>query len=100
MTTFSSLAPAFVAYISLMLADFIRTSRADTPPKRRFVSGFLINIAWWLFPLYALAQMYVVTQKVAGNFTFLQMISAIAITESLIGTYIGKIIEEFFKKEK
>lgn len=55
-------------------------------------------MVWWLFPLYALAQMYVVTQKVEGNFTFLQMISAIAITESLIGTYIGKIIEEILRK--
>jgi hypothetical protein len=99
-TTFSSLAPAFVAYISLMLSDFIRQSHTDAVPKRRYVSGFLVNIAWWLFPIYALAQIYVVKQKVTGDMSFLQMNAALALTETLIGTYIGRIVEEFFKKEK
>ena len=99
-TTFSSLAPAFVAYLSLMLSDFIRQSRTDAVPKRRYVSGFLVNIAWWLFPIYALAQIYVVKQKVTGDFSFLQMNAALALTETLIGGYIGRIVEEFFKKEK
>ena len=99
LTTFSSLAPAFVAYITLMLSDFIRQSRVDAVPKRRYVSGFLVKIVWWLFPIYALAQIYVVKQKVTGDFSFLQMNTAIALTETLIGGFIGRIIEEFFKKE-
>ena len=100
MTAFSSLAPAFVAYVSLMLSDFIRLNKADAVPKRRYVSGFLVNIAWWLFPIYAIAQIYVIKQKVTGDLSFLQMNAALALTETLIGGYIGRIVEEFFKKEK
>jgi hypothetical protein len=99
MATLGSLMPAFVGYVSLMLSDFIRQSRNQLLPKRRFVSGFLANIAWWLFPIYAIAQIYIISQKVIdGN--VLKMNTSLALCETMIGIYIGRMVEEFFKKEE
>ena len=100
MAAFSALAPPFVAYISIMLGDMLRQHREQTQrPVRRFVSGGLINVAWWLFPLYALAQMYIINQKVQGDFTFHQMSAGLAVVEGLLGGYIGQIVMGFFKKD-
>ncbi|MBC7777485.1 MAG: hypothetical protein H7246_18780, partial [Phycisphaerae bacterium] len=73
LTAFSALAPAFVAYISLMLADYLRIQRDHGPPRRRYVSGTLTKVAFWLFPLYALAQMFIVGRKAQGALSFAQM---------------------------
>lgn len=95
--TLGSLMPAFVGYVSLMLSDFIRQNRENALPKRRYVSGFLVNIAWWLFPLYAIAQIYIISQKIVdGN--ILKMNMSLALCETMIGVYIGRMVEEFFKK--
>lgn len=98
LTAFSALAPAFVAYISLMLADYLRAHREQAPPRRRYVSGILVKVAFWLFPLYALAQMYIVGRKAQGAFTFAQMNMALALVESVLGGYVGQIVQAFFKK--
>lgn len=96
-TTFSALLPAFVAYVSLMIKDFAQANQDDLP-ARRYAPARLATIAWWLFPIYTLAQVYIVYLKVTGAITFAQMTVAIAGVESVLGGYIGDIVTSLFKK--
>ena len=99
MTAFSALSPAFVAYISLMLADYLRAHHEDQPlHRRRYVSVTLTRVSYWLFPLYTLAQMYIVGQKAQGALSFAQMNVMLALVESVLGGYVGQIVQAFFKK--
>ena len=100
LTAFSALTPAFVAYISLMLADYLRAHRENAVLRRRYVSGTLTKVAFWLFPLYALAQMFIVGRKAQGVLSFAQMTMALALVESVLGGYVGQIVQAFFKKEE
>ena len=96
-TAFSALLPAFVAYISLMIKDFAQVNENEWPAKR-YAPARLVTIAWWLFPIYTLAQAYIVYLKVTGSITFAQMTVAIAGVESVLGGYIGDIVTSLFKK--
>jgi Effector-associated domain 11 len=100
LTAFSVLAPTFVAYISLMIADYLRTHREQVKSRRRYVSGMLTRLAFWLFPIYALAQIIIIGKKPSGDLSFAQMNAALAIVESILGGYVGQIVQAFFKKEE
>lgn len=99
MAAFGLLAPALAAYGSVILSDYIRAHRDGSAPKRRFVSGPLVRIAFWVFPLYAVALLYCIEQKAKSNFSFAEMSTGLALVESLLGGYVGQIVGAFFKKE-
>ena len=92
------LTPAFAAYGSVILSDYLRAHREGTV-KRRFVSGPLVRIAFWVFPVYALALLYFIEQKAKSNFSFAEMNTGLALVESLLGGYVGQIVGAFFRKE-
>lgn len=98
MAALGLLAPALAAYGSVILSDYIRAQREGIP-KHRFVSGPLVRIAFWVFPVYALALLYCIEQKAKSNFSFVEMNTGLALVESLLGGYVGQIVGAFFKKE-
>ncbi len=93
------LIPALAAYGSVILSDYMRAHREGSHPKRRFVSGPLVRIAYWIFPIYAFALLYFIEQKAMSNLSFAEMNMGLALVESLLGGYVGQIVGTFFKKE-
>lgn len=93
------LAPVFVTYLSAMLADYIRQHQQEATGIKRYVSGPLVGVAYWLIPLHALALIYVIEMKAATEITFAEMNTGLALVETLLGGYIGQIVFAFFKKE-
>ena len=96
--TMALLAPVFVAYLSAMLADYLRQHQQDTIGIKRYVSGPLVGTAYWLVPLHALALMSVIEMKAATEITFAEMNTGLALVETLLGGYVGQIVFSFFRK--
>lgn len=97
-STAAILAPAFAAYLSVMLADYLRQAKGaiETP---RYVNGPLITFAYWLFPLYALALWWLLRAKAAGYISFASLTLWLGLVESVLGGYIGQIVQALFRKE-
>lgn len=95
--TVSLLAPVFVAYVSIMIADYIRVHQEDALPVRRYVSGPLVTTAYWLLPLYALALRYIIGLK-GDELTYEEMNTGLSLVETVLGGYVGQIVYAFFKK--
>ncbi|MFT4761605.1 MAG: hypothetical protein ACI9LN_003588 [Saprospiraceae bacterium] len=96
--TLGLLAPALAAYFSAILADYIKAQKAQKP-DRRFVSGPLVTMAYWAFPIYALALILFLEMKVKGTFSMAEMNAGLGIVEAVLGGYVGRIVYSFFKKE-
>jgi len=92
------LVPAFAAYGSVIFSDYLRAQR-EGAPKRRFVSGPLVRIAFWVFPVYAVALLYFIEQKAKSNFSFAEMNTGLVLVESMLGGYVGQLVGAFFKKD-
>lgn len=99
------LLPAFTAYTTVMLGDFIRNRHKPVlPPAFALrVSPTLRLITWIVFPIYVLALHWVIGEKAAGmladdpKINFESMIAWLAIAESAFGIYLGQIIHALFK---
>lgn len=91
------LVPAFAAYLFVMFDDTLRRGASPLP---RYVSGPLVRIAYWLLPAYALALMFLLELKVMNTLTFTEMTTGLALVESVLGGYVGKIVQAFFRKEE
>lgn len=96
--TAALLAPALAAYISVMLADYLRQHHSDISyPK--YISGPLVTFSYWLFLIYFISLLLFIEMKVSGRLSFTQMNFWLALVESVLGGYIGQIVFSFFKKE-
>ena len=98
LATGSLLAPAFAAYLSVILADYLRAHRAAETGARRFAAGPLVAFGWWLFPLYVVVLLWFINRKAVGDLSFAQMNVGLGLVESGLGGYVGQIVMSFFKK--
>ncbi len=98
-STATLLAPAFAAYISVMIADYLRQSK-DRDPVPRYMAGPLVTFSYWLFPIYAFLLIIFMENKAAGNLSYSGMNFWIALVESVLGGYIGQIVFALFKREQ
>lgn len=107
MATISLLLPAFTAYTTVMLGDFIKhRNRPHVPaafaPR---VSRTLSTITWVVFCVYVLALHWIIGEKAAGTLAddpqanYESMTAWLAIVESAFGIYVGQIISEVFKSD-
>lgn len=96
--TAALLAPAFAAYISVMLADYLRQTKT-TAIATRYVSGPLITFAFWLFPFYPMILIFILNGKPAERWDFGGMMLWLGLAESVLGGYIGQIVQALFKKD-
>jgi hypothetical protein len=70
------------------------------PPTRRVVSGPLVNIAYALMPLYALAMWYVLQMGIIWrDWNFATMTAVMSGLETAFGGLIAKVVAVFFKSE-
>jgi len=98
-STAALLAPALAAYLSVILADYIRQSSGKRAPTTEYVAGPLVTISWFLFPVYAIALLLLIRAKPAGVISFGAMSLWLGLVESGLGGYIGQIVHALFKKE-
>lgn len=92
------LAPALAAYGAVVFSDYLQMHQ-DGIPKKRFVSGPLVNIILGVFVLYLMSLLFCIEQKAKEHFTFTQMTAGLVLIESMLGGYVSKVIGAFFKKE-
>lgn len=92
------LAPALAAYISVMLADYLRQHQKDPQPPK-YLSGPLVTFSYFLFPFYGLLLFVFIELKANSSFSFTQMNIWLALVESVLGAYVGQIVFSFFRKE-
>jgi hypothetical protein len=98
-STLAILGPTFGAYISVMLADYLRSQKEAPRPERRMVLAPVLKLAYWLFPAYILSIIFVIKLKIVGDLNLGEMNSALAMVETLLGGYVGQIVFAFFNKE-
>lgn len=105
MATISLLLPAFTAYTTVMVGDFIKNRHKPHLPAAFAprVSRTLQTITWIVFPVYVLALHWTIGEKAAGlladdpQANYESMTAWLAIVESMFGIYVGQIIHEVFK---
>lgn len=97
--TAALLAPALAAYITVVLADYLREHKNGDPQAPRYISGPLVSFAYWLFPAYAVLLVLLIELKAATLLSFVQMNTWLALVESVLGGYIGQMVHALFRKE-
>ena len=99
-TSISLVAPMFVAYTTVIVKYIIKTKNL-TSTKARKTSGPFIFIAF-LFPTLFIALLitlvYLKTHNV-GFATFEQFKTMLALSEILLGVYIGQVVFSLFDKK-
>lgn len=97
--TATLLAPALAAYITVVLADYLRKQKQpDQPP--RYISGPLVSFAYLLIPFYAGFLILFIELKAGTWITFSQMNTWLALVESVLGGYIGQMVHALFKQSE
>ncbi len=107
MATIALLLPAFTAYTTVMLGDFIKNRHQPTLPAAFAprVSSTLVWITWIVFPIYVFALHWIIGEKAAGfladdsKANYESMTNWLAVVESAFGIYVGQIIHAVFKRE-
>lgn len=105
MATISLLLPAFTAYTTVMLGDFIKNRHKPAIPAAFAprVSRTLSMITWMVFPIYVLILHWIVGKKAAGTLAdnaqanYESMTGWLAVAESAFGVYVGQIVHAVFK---
>ena len=97
--TVALLAPTLSAYISVMLADYLRTAQRLDTRGLRYVDGPLVHFSLFLFPLYFLALYYFIDLKARSVLSFAEMNLWLGLVETGLGGYIGRIVYAFFRRE-
>lgn len=95
--TATILVPVFAALIAVVLEDYLHQYKQGQQ-RPRYVSGPLIAVVYWLFPLYALALVVLIALKAKGSISFSAMNTWLALVESGLGVYVGKVVHGLFKK--
>lgn len=108
MATISLLLPAFTAYTTVMLGDFIQNRNKPALPAAFAprVSNTLSWITWIVFPVYVLVLHFIIGEKAAGTLAddpqtnYESMTGWLAVAESAFGIYVGQIIHAVFKGQE
>lgn len=95
--TATLLAPTLAAYIAVVLADYLRQYKMGPQPER-YISGPLVAIGYWLFPIYAIFLLLFIELKAKGSISFNQMNTWLMLVESVLGGYVGQMVHGLFKK--
>ena len=96
--TATLLMPALAAYITVILGDYLRQQKMELQHPR-YISGPLVTFGYWLFPIYAILLILFIEMKVKGTLSFTQMNTWLALVESILGGYVGKIVHSLFKEK-
>ncbi|NUQ22760.1 MAG: hypothetical protein HUU34_02330 [Saprospiraceae bacterium] len=97
--TATILVPVFAALLAVILEDYMHQHK-NGQQRPRYASGPLIAVVYWLFPLYALALAVLIALKAKGSISFSAMNTWLAVVESGLGGYVGKVVHGLFKKNE
>lgn len=108
MATISLLLPAFTAYTTVMVTNFIKNRNKPNLPAAFAprVSSTLNLITWVVFPIYILTLHWIIGEKASGMLAdnpkanYESMTNWLAIVESAFGIYVGQIIHAVFKNRE
>jgi len=97
LNTLNALLPGLILYGSIMFRELFRAG-LDTSAPQRYVARRFRTFAWLIFSAYALVQVFIVTQKAMGDFSFTMMNLALLGVEAGMGRFVGELVEGVFKK--
>jgi len=98
-STATLLLPALAAYVSVALGGYLRQHK-EGPQPERYISGTLVGFAYWLFPIYAIVLIALIELKAKSELSYTEMNFWLVMAESVLGGYIGQMLNAFFKKEE
>ena len=101
-TVLTIILPVFTTYLSLILKEIISKRHTDSPTDARLVKRSFRVTAYFIFGTYLVVILQVLSMRVQGiiNAEDMGQLSRIlALTESVLGVYVGQIIYALFKKE-
>lgn len=94
------LAPTLAGYLYIVLDDYLRAHKEQTPTAPRYVSGPLVQLVWIIIPAYMLALIFLMEKKVMPpHLSFTQMTFGFALVETVLGGYVSRVVSAFFKSE-
>ena len=96
--TATLLFPAFAAYITVIVNDYLKQTESPVKAPKYIVSP-LVTFSYWLFPIYFLTLIVLIRAKAKTDINFIQMNFWLATAESVLGGYIGRLVNKLFKKE-
>lgn len=94
------LMPIFVAYLSVILTNYLRQRHQQTHNGQRIVPKGLVYLTFMLIPAYVWSFSLGISWRAQGDFTLQDMNQWLAIVESAMGVYIGIIVSELFNVEE
>lgn len=94
------LMPIFVAYLSIILTNYLRQRYPSSNSEKRLMPYGLVYLTFALVPGYVLAFSLGISWRAQGDFTLQEMNQWLAVVESAMGGYIGIIVSELFQSKE
>ncbi|MTB52771.1 hypothetical protein [Lewinella sp. W8] len=95
-TVVGMLVPLFAAHLTLMVQDATKHRGILKPGDKRVNTSFA-RMAYVLVIGYALVLLFLLNLRGPGTITFLQFTTFLALAESGLGAYLGKVVYGLFK---
>lgn len=91
------LMPIFVAYLSVILTNYLRQRHQHAAQAKRLVPMALVYLTFLLIPTYVWSFSVGISWRAQGEFTVQEMNQWLALIESAMGVYVGIIVSELFQ---
>lgn len=92
------LVPVFATYLTLMVQDATKNRSLLKPGDKRVNKGFA-RMAYSLVILYPIVLIFILNLRGPGTITFMQLTGLLALVETGLGAYLGKVIFGLFRGE-
>lgn len=98
LTVVGILVPVFATYLTLMVQDATKNRSLLKPGDKRVNKGFA-RMACTLVILYPVVLIIILNLRGPGTISFAQLIGLLALVETGLGAYLGKIVFGLFRGE-
>ena len=97
-TVVGILIPVFATYLTLMVQDATKNRSLLQPGDKRVNKGFA-RMAYTLVILYPVVLIIILNLRGPGTITFAQLTALLALVETGLGAYLGKVVFGLFRGE-
>ena len=91
------LVPIFAAYLTLMIQDWTQ-ARSELGPGERLVSRGYARMTYALVLAYGVLLLFLLNLRGPGIVSFTQLTALLALAESGMGAYVGKVVFGLFRE--